>query len=310
MPRIWALALASGCSVATVSPVSLEHRSVLDIETRGMVLSSDGTRGHAGMYGVTCDFRTRSGVVGADYDYPSDEERVQDAIDTSDGDFVSVTSSPGRIHLTDLDRGTSVDLAAPNVVHTRLFADRVAVVRDTRQGCVGEFRSLADATVIAATDLPPSACVEGASVTPDRDAGVLFVATADGVGVWGEEGWDGVGVDADLVAWDGSAGVLYAANVGSSEIRGFGADGVLRWSAAVEGEVRDLDHLGEVGAASVSVGVEDRGAIVILDAITGELRADVATPSAADELVVPASGAILGLVTGSQTHFYEVELSE
>lgn len=302
--------LLSGCAVDPIVPVSLTHRSVLDIETRGMALSADGTRGHAGMYGVTCDFRTRSGVVGADYDFPSDEERVEDAIDLDDGEVLTLTSSPDRTHLTRLDAGTSLDLPASNGVHARLLPDGVVLVRDTRAGCIAELRSWDGGDTTPMADLPAEACDPGSSVATDREGGILFVTTDAGVIAIDRTGWSPVGAEGDLVAWDAATGRLYAGRRGSSEIRAHDADGGLQWVATVPGVLRALADLGEVGGVSASLDIGGDGMLRVLDAASGEIRGDVKTPTAADALVVPASGAILGLVTGSQTHFYEVQVSE
>jgi hypothetical protein len=305
------LGLLAGCAADETVPVELQHVSVLNVQTRGMALSGDGARGHAGMYGVTCDFTTRTALVGTDYDFQGEEDLVADGAELDDRGFTTVTLSPGQTHLTVLDSGFTVDAHVPNVVHGRLTHDFVAVVRDTQQGCGGGFYSPSAHEVdMVIDDLPSDACAEDASVAVNREDNALYIATSEGVVVVTPEGWTLIEVMADLVAWDPWSSALYAAEQGGSEVRAYELDGSLRWSITLPGNVWSLNHMGEHASAIVVQAKDGAGSLVVLDGETGAQRSDLSTPSAGASIVMSESGRTLGVQLPHETHFYRVTVLE
>jgi hypothetical protein len=305
------LGLLAGCAADQVVPVELQHVSVLNVQTRGMALSDDGTVGHAGMYGVTCDFTTRTALVGTDYDFQGEEDLVADGAELDGRGFTTVTLSPDQTHLTALETGSTVDARVPNVVHGRLTQDFVAVVRDTQQGCGGGFFSPhAHEVDLVIGDLPAEACAPDASVAVNREDNALYIATDAGVVVMTPGGWTLIEVVADLIAWDPWSAALYAAERGGSEVRAYELDSTLRWSVSLPGQVRNVNHMGEHASAIVVQAKDGAGSLVVLDGSTGAERADLSTPTAGASIVMSASGRTLGVQLPQETHFYRVTVLE
>lgn len=316
MKRLPILVLLAGCADETL-PVELEHVSVLKEPTRGMALSGDGTRGHAGMYGVTCDFLTRTALIVADYDFEGERDTVADGAELEDRGFTTVTLSPNQTHVTFLDESKSLeaviphDARVPHVVHGRLTSDFVAVVRDTDQGCEGGWLPpTAGEVTVSVPGLPDEACAADASIAVDRSENTLYIATGDGVLVMTPDGWRQIDVRADLIAWDPWSSALYAAMRGGSEVRAYDLDSSLRWSTSLVGQVRQLNHMGEHASAIVIVEKDGAGALVVLDGLTGAERSNLPTPSAADAVVMSEAGRLIGVQLPSETHFYRVSVSD
>jgi hypothetical protein len=157
--------------------------------------------------------------------------------------------------------------------------------------------------------VPDEACDGDADVAVDPASGDLFVTTDEGVLVLTSEGFTLIDVRADLLAWDPWAGALYASMDGAKTVRAHELDGSLRWTSDLDGEVRDLSHLGDRAAAAVSTATSDgQGEIVVLDGATGDARLTELTPAPAAELVAAAGGGVLGLVLADEVHFYDVSV--
>ena len=72
------LLLLSACGSS--DEASFVYQSSLgDIRTNGVVLLPGGETAVAGMFGSTCTIDTTFGLIGSDYDFPGDDERVEDA---------------------------------------------------------------------------------------------------------------------------------------------------------------------------------------------------------------------------------------
>lgn len=304
--RPWVLlVLGVGCSQA--DPVAVSHRGKVDVQSRGVGLSRDGVVAQIGMWGTTCDVRTRSGMLGADHDFPGTEETVVDGGDDPSLGFATVTVSEAGVHLTFPDDGTTVDVMGPSAIDGRLVPGGVVLRLDRPSGCEVAWVPHGSWGPDAVVAVPDEACDPDTSVSPDRDEGELFVVTDDGVLVVDGSGWSLIPVVADLVAWDPWAGALYAARRGGEVVAAYEKDGALRWEAPVRGRVRALDHLGEHAAASVMLELPGGlGALVVLDGATGGERLDLDTPSAASDLVPSDDGSVLGLVLADEVHFYDV----
>ncbi|MCA9492553.1 MAG: PQQ-like beta-propeller repeat protein [Myxococcales bacterium] len=321
--RLVALTLALG-ACTTAEPLAVEHRSVLSYRTLGMALDRDGMRGHAGMAGTTCDFGTRMGLVDADYDFEGQKDTVTDGTDGPDG-FTTVVVTGDGVHVVRPEDGSVVDVVIGKPDHGVLVGEDDVVViggggdggagggtdgggtedqPEDGGGCDAGYFHVGKRNPWSTFELPAAACDRDAQVSSDRDQRV-YVGTPDGVVVVEPDGWTRLDATGDLVAWDVAADALYLANAGEGVVRALEADGTLRWEADVGGAIRAVGELGSEGAAVVSVQRGDAGAVVFLDGTTGDVRADVKTPSAARDLVASGDGSVVGLVLKDETHFYD-----
>lgn len=299
------LGVLVGCSHG--DPVEVSHRGRVDMASRGIGLSSDGIEAQMGVWGTTCDLRTRSGMMGADYDYPGTDDTVTDGTDDPSIGFATITVSDAGVHVTLPDSGEMIDVGGRNALDGRLVEGGVVLLLDRPTGCEAAWLSHDRWEAGAVVELPAAACEPGTAISPDREDGELFVVVDDGVLVVDEGGWTKIPVVADFVAWDPWAGALYAARRGSRVVGAYEKDGTLRWEAEVRGVVRALDHLGEVASASVTLELDGGlGALVVLDGATGAERLDLDTPEPAKDLVPSDDGAVLGLVLADEVHFYDV----
>jgi hypothetical protein len=125
----WGLvaAVATGCAGQSVE---FQHTSELEVPARGVAMRPDGFDAQVGMYGTTCRVTVSAAQVGADVDFPSDQEVVQDG-GLVDGELAVVVTSPDGVHLNFPDRGydggvETTDL--PTALQARVFDDGVATL--------------------------------------------------------------------------------------------------------------------------------------------------------------------------------------
>lgn len=304
MRNMWlglVLAGAAGCSSQAVN---FEHQSELEVNTRGVELDDSGGAAVAGMFGTTCRVAVSDASVGEDYDFPTDNEEVQDAGILNGEDAVLVQSDLGA-HLTYPDRvwdWSTEDFGTTGVVEGRIFDDGVALLTDDGN-CHVEWQG-GDTDV--SVDMPADLCVGGSSFTVAPD-GQIFVANGGEIVTATAEGSEGLGADAELVVWDDAAQVLYTAFVGDSVMTGLEADGTVRWTTDLDGAVVSFDAMGPLGSAAVMVEKDNgTGALLTVDGFTGDVTSSLATPSAAEEVEVSSSGDSLALVLNREVHFFNV----
>jgi hypothetical protein len=295
-----------GLAGVTVGCVGLDsdlvYRGTLDTETAGVVLYEDGQTGHAGMSGTTCAIDT-SGAVSYDVDVDGSDENVLDGSNDDDG---SVVLARGRDTLymitgtTDWSWGPELavthDVAVPGVASGALTQDGVVAYGDCAVTWLDR-----DLTVGASVSVPTSACA--ADFAADPVSGTAFVATGSQLAVVAPTGATVLDERADLVTFAGETGAMVVASRGGSEVRALALDGSLLWSTALDGAVTQVADLGDRGSVAVMVETNGTGALVLLDASTGELQRDFALPSPADLTVAP-NGAALGMVVDRAVHFY------
>ena len=282
-------------------PVQFEHQGSVEAATRGVAFLPDGNDGHAGMFGTTCAFDARTGELADDSDFPSEEDEVQDSGADDSGDIVLVTT-PDSVHLLRPDGffSSSSEVAVPGVEQARLLRDGLVVLRDQGDCTVDFLRGGGDASV----SLPDDLCA-GGTLTVDRSTGTAWVGKGDVYRVDGEAA-EVVAEGADLAVWDAHADALYVAKLGDAEVRALEADGSERWTVQLDHPVRALEDMGTLAAVAVMTETNGGGELVLLDGYTGELRGDLGTPSATDELVSSDSGDVMAVILAETVHLFQV----
>ena len=126
-----------------------------------------------------------------------------------------------------------------------------------------------------------------------------FTVTPDSVEVLDDE--------ADLVVWDGFAGVLVTAHTGETWVRGQDENGVEIWETNVLDPVVSLDDMGWRESIAVMVVTETGNGIWVLDSNTGEGEVEIETPTGGEDLVASDNGRNIAVVTEEEVHFMEFE---
>lgn len=306
MRRVWLGLIIAGSTACTPSAVQFEHQSELGANTRGVALAADGADGVAGMFGTTCRVTVATADIGADYDFPTNEEMVVDN-SMMFGDAAVLVLSDFGAHVTYPDNTwnfDSDDFNTPGVVDGMIFEEGVTLlVDDGTEGCKVEWNSGSD---VASTAIPGAFC--DAAIAVDRSTGQAFVANGDEILSVTQDGYTVIGTGADLVVWDGSASVLYAALTGDSSFWGYEANGATRFEIDLGGAVTAMDTMGPVAQAAVMVEkAGGAGALITVDGNTGEILSTLATPSAVDEIDLSDNGRSMALVLPREVHFFNVK---
>lgn len=301
MRNVWMGLLLAGAAGCTNQSVTFEHQSELDTNTRGVALLDDGLHGQAGMYGLTCRINTADASIGEDYDFPSNSETVVDGGTIGTDPAVLVISEVGA-HVTYPNRGwdwSTSEYDNPNLVDGAVYDSGIVVL--VNDGSVQWVSGDQVATAPAAVD----ATVHGMTVTP---SGTAFIGTTAGVISVDPSGSStDVGAEADLLAWDDAAEVLYTAMSGTTTLSGIEADGTVRWTTELPGNITSLDAMGPLAQAAVMVeDASGTGELVTVDGFTGAITSSLTTPSAADDLVVSGNGHTMALVLPNEVHFFAV----
>ncbi len=299
MTRWTVLFAAAGlvaCAPNAESDGVLAFRSTLDVQTHGLALHADGTVGHAGMSGTNCPFETTDGSVTGDVDLEGEDEEVQDVGQSELGpetvamvleeSVVLVEKSTGQYET----RYTELE----DIDQARLSDDGVVALSAER--CVVTWENLAEVEV-------DGTCTGAFDVDPPT--GLAFVGLDSGVAVVSADGDVVSATGAALLAWDPVSALLYTADEGSELVEAVDVSGHVVWTAELPGEVVALTDGGEARAAGVSVATAEGGALVLLDAASGELRGVVDTPSAARAVDVSLDGSVVAFVTDGAVHFYD-----
>jgi hypothetical protein len=295
------LLVAAGCSTG---PVDFVHQSSLETRTRGVALLENSPTAQVGMGGNTCEVQTDSALIGADFDVAvGEDDHVQDVSETG-----TIVVGDSGVYVLDPDgwgapAEPSVDTSG---VSKARFAGDGIVTLENQGNTVGWYG--ANGASEGRIDLPADAQA-GVGFAVDGVAGTAYVGTDSGVIVATRDGGatttDGAG---RLVAWDAVAAALYVADGASTEVRALESDGTVRWTVDVGGVVTAIDDMGGMAAVMVDLG-EVGGELLVLDGANGSVASSLATPSAADEVVVGNDGRSMAMVLPTQVHFFRVDLS-
>ncbi len=289
------MALISGC---TSNEIHFEQRSTLESSVSSLVLYDDGVVGHASMNEQTCKFDTFAGMILADNDIPSPDERIAD----TRGEIALAISDAG-IHVLDNEGWNQPeDIPLTGVLGAKMTAEGFATLRQDGDGCRVEWRN---DTLLAATGLDNGVCDGLADMTVNFDANTVWLSSDNQVLRLDRDGSTTV-IDAsgDQVAFDATKQLLYVATTGAEEISAYNEDNSLAWSIEAKGAVHDLTDLGARGAA---VAVLDSGKGAFLDAYesaSGDRIAHYQLPALAlAEFSMDASS--LALITDERVYFYD-----
>ncbi|MBL8617424.1 MAG: hypothetical protein JNM72_17580 [Deltaproteobacteria bacterium] len=295
-------ALAAGCRTPSVA---IEARSEMEVQVNGIGLSEDGSYGFAGMFQQACDFDSKSGSVGKDYDAGPGLELVLD-VHAGRG-LLWLDGGVGELRQSAGEELAGRPLDGQDVVHGRILNadDHLLVVE--REGVCQLERHLGGAAP-GRLDLPAEACDLSVGLVVDRADGVAFLGHGGGllrVGARGAEPVDDT--SSASLALDEDLGQLYAGSVGGGALRALDLQGGVRWSSALDGELVGVAALPAVDAALAAVNVDgvlrllalhaDDGAVVGITELDGV---------AATGLVSSADGRVAALVSTDRVRFFTI----
>ena len=301
----------AGTAACSYSSGNLAYQSTLFEPTRGVALrgaSADPYRtdgmAQVGMNGTTCVVDVAWAGIGNDYDYPGVDEVVQ-ANGNLDGQNVVVVTSDVGVHVqhgTDWDV-TSDDYPVTGVQQASLAGGDVATLVDNGIKCQVDWVG-ADSRQV----LESGTCGVPYSLDADPATGDAFVGSSHGV-LRVSPGHSEVLTDkpSQLIAWDATSGVLYTATRGDSLLTAMAGDGSHLWSVDLGASILDLDDMGTLGSAAVTLQHDDgTGGLMLVSGLDGTISESLDTPSAVPAISGSPDGRSLALVDADQVHFYKV----
>ncbi len=282
-------------TVACSSENELLYTATLGMETNGLALSGDGLDAHAGMAETTCTIDTNWACPTADVDLPTDDEKILDHF----GNTTLGASSEGVYMIREAAWQQSEDLPIAFVRGASLVEAGTLVVAGEGDDC-RVHRGLE-----ATQEAPAAVCDEGVRYAFDRSSGTVFAGTSEGLFRITPEGWDSLDHYGDLIAWDRSLGLLYAATSGEAKLVAMRSGGAVEWSLDVTGPITSIATRGTFG--EVMVLAEDRdgfGVIERRDGATGERIGRSRVPDADGDLVVSDNGETVATVRENEVNFF------
>lgn len=289
---------------------NFDYDSTLYQRTEGVALKGydamyGGNRAQVGMNTMTCEVDQATAMLGNDYDYAAtDDDRVTDAGLMGDAMVVLVTTGD-TLHTQYNDGWTTAadSVVIPGIHDALVSTGGPVVLHDDGEGCAVKW---AGASSDSSRSLGGSCSDYGFAVDPatghayvGSDTGVTHV-TPNGSEVMTEQA-------TQIVAWDASADVLYAAEYGSMVLRGLEGDGTERFATDVGASILSVDDLGTRGAAILSVSyVDGTGGVIVVDGLTGTIETSQGTPSAVESIVGSPDGGSMALIDADQVHFYRI----
>jgi hypothetical protein len=282
--------LLFGCAVT--DDVGLTHRSTVATRTQGFELHYSGEIAQLGMLENTCQVKTQTGFIGADYDVVVGEE---DKVEDISGPLTLVVGASGNnaYILNSTNLSNSVIYSGP--VDQAKFIDNGAVILS---GCTVSWLTEDYVTSI------PAPCNAQLSVNPID--GTVYLGTSENIVVATPDGLQITEESGSLIAFDSSINVLYSGRVGDSFVNGL-QDGIQIWSTDLGQPVSSIDNMGERGMVAVMIGGGAGGAVITLDGLTGTIRSNFTTPTTADSIKVSGNGAVIAIGLPNEVHFYDVK---
>ena len=290
------VAMAAGCT--STNAIEMTLMSSMQSETRGVVLYDDGQRGHAAMWGTTCEFDTLNGWLISDHDLPTEAEVMQD---TYGGEVLGL-SDEGIHILEGAVTFEQTDIGTRGVLESRLLSD--GNVASLRIDQAGDCHAQIDGTTV---DLEPEICETYTSVTTNR-TDTLYVANGNEVLAVRKGGATKFADAWDLVEYDATTDLVYVANRFDTRVGGLHPDGQTAWRSETKGGIRDMDDMGARGMLTLITEDEEggRGLLVVLDGWTGEKIAEHGTPSSDTDITLSEDGTTLAIVLPEDVYFYDV----
>jgi hypothetical protein len=286
---------------------TLNHRSELAVQARGLALYEDGESGHAGMWGTTCEFESYGGNTTGDFDYPGEQDRVVDASSTTIGTMSAIVRTPGGFYITrPYDFPDRVRIPLSGILDARHVMGGVAALRNAGvSNCMVSWYDLDEG--LNSTSLPSELCdAQRTVIEVDKVSGLVAIGGDQGAIVIDDEvvHVDGLG---DLIAVDAHAEMIYTAESGSDLLSGYKFDGSLVWSVQIEGMIVSLDDMGpELSAAVMVQAFDGSGDLIIVDGFSGVIETTVETPTAARQIEVSDNGSVMAMVLMDSIHFFDL----
>ncbi|MEZ4317913.1 MAG: hypothetical protein R3F61_10435 [Myxococcota bacterium] len=314
MRMIIGSAIAATALVGCASPdsVALEHRSELSAQTRGVQLDSNGRVSNVGMFGTTCQVTTEFAMMSDDFDYNSQEDTVVDAQTVPGRGLTAVVITPDEVNITtpNLFPWTSTRTVV-GVVDARLTEAGFVATQVPPQlagtDCNVTWYDEGGNEIASAVSLGIE-CDADSDLATDPVSGTTWVSTDAGVL---RVTPDGTILPVDdtpnaRLAWDAASDALYVGGLGSSVVKAVETDGAHRWEVELDGTITALTHQGAEANAAVSVLNASGGELIVIDGTTGEIEADLPTPSAANALEVSDDGRVLAVTLPNSVHFFDI----
>lgn len=299
-------ALAAGCRTPTVG---IEARSEMEVQVNGIGLSEDGSFGFAGMFQQTCDFDSKSGSVGKDYDAGPGLELVLD-VHAGRG-LLWLDGSVGELRQSAGDTLAGRPLEGQDVVHGRILNEDDHLLVVEREGACQLERHVGGAAPDG-LDLPSAACDLSVGLVVDRADGVAFLGHGGGLIRVGAQGAETIADEnSAALALDGDRGQLYAGAIGGGALRALDLQGGAQWSSALDGELVGVAALPGVDAALAAVNVDGVLRLLALNADDGAVVGVTELDGvAATGLVSSADGGVAGLVSTDRVRFFTIRAEE
>lgn len=275
-------------TVACSSENQLVYVSTLDAQTQGVALSEDGLDAFAGMVEQTCEIDTHWGCATADADITASvDERVVDHW----GGRTLAMSSVGLHTIVNGAWDAAADVALPEVRTAGLFAGGHATVYGHFGAC---WLQRGDGAPVQVAD---EACDDGVQFTMSRATGAVFAGTMSGVYALDEQGYRLLASSGNLVAYDHSLGLIYAATRGSTALRAIDEADEVVWEVVTGGPIHSIAARGNVGEVLVLIDRPDGlGVVERRDGPSGRLLGTSIVAEGDDELMVSDNGATVATV--------------
>lgn len=208
------------------------------------------------MNDMTCGVHIDSGTVFFDVDLGLGE--IQDGLDvdgSSGGgghELTSLLVAPPLVHLVPVEHPTSAArFLVRGVREARLLDDQGFVSLSAMEDDTCALRWYEEGRMVQSLELAEASCVGELGFAVDRDSGVAWIATPDGVFHIDQEQVVRLPVEGDLLAWDASTAQLYVGSHGSNTVSAVRGERVL-WTLDLPGEVMDLDDGGARGGLVIA----------------------------------------------------------
>lgn len=286
---------------------SLQDQATFWGDTRGFALGND-RYGAVGMVGMVCSFGTQDGYLRIDMDPDDGDELVLDAVATPLGGFATISVDGAQMTITEFpsewEGQIAVDVVADDAPDdAALTDDQIVVVHRGDESCTVQ-RLDRDTAALQSEVTLDAPCRSRPETDPAT--GVVYLSTTAGTfAIAPDGGLVAMGGPADVLAWDGDLELLVKGEADTRTVSAF--DTEPRWSTTLDGgELLSVDF---VARERVVVGLSGlmQGALVVLDARTGDLLEDVRTEAAFRSVRVSPEGGMLAVRSATALHLVRVE---
>lgn len=307
MNKIFFPLIAVALSACSWGDASFYYQSTLHEASKGLTFKDDLTgEVRVGMLDTTCDFNPRYGTLGLDWDYSQNSDKVQDA---SPEGSILVTSKDG-IYVHNLrDEYGEPDYETYNISGIKsAFFNNGGIISYGGNGGSCSLNWI-DQDQITSYGFKPNFCPQIQDITPGGyDAGV-FIGTVIGTQVIYPDSPTPEVISeepANLIVWDESEGLFYAADLAENRVYAQGEDGETIWEVFFEEEIVSINDMGIYGEVAVLLRDEnDLGILVILNGLDGLEKGRTHLPSSGNKIYSSDDGRQVAISDGDSVKFLE-----